>query len=186
MILPVYAYGHPVLRKISQDVTREEEGLFNFIEDLFETMHFSDGVGLAAPQVGRSIRVFIVDARIYANEEPLLKDFRKVFINPRVVEEDGEPVSLQEGCLSIPHIHEEVVRPSDVHIQYYDDQFEAHDEWFSGMAARIIQHEYDHLEGILFTDKLFPLRKRLLRGKLRDITRGDVKVNYKMVFPVKK
>jgi len=185
MILPIYAYGSPVLKKIAQDIPEDYPQLAETIENMFETMESSDGVGLAAPQVGLSIRMFVVDARVYAEEDPSLKDFRKVFINAHILEEDGEELSISEGCLSVPNIHEEVVRKSRVKLSYCNEQFEYSEEWFEGMAARIIQHEYDHLDGILFPEKLAPLKRRLLKGKLRDISKGDVKVSYRMVFPLK-
>lgn len=185
MVLPIYAYGTSVLRKKAAEIPQDYPDLPLLIENMFETMHFSEGVGLAAPQVGLSIRLFIVDARVYAEEEPALKDFRKVFINPWILEEEGDEESIQEGCLSVPKIHEEVVRQSRVLIRYQDEQFKSYEEWYEGMAARIIQHEYDHLEGILFPDRLIPFKKRLLKGKLRDISKGKVDVTYKMVFPNK-
>ena len=186
MILPVYAYGSPHLRKISEDIGPDYEGLNELIANMFETMKSSQGVGLAAPQVGLSIRLFVVDANIYADEEPSLEGFRKVFINADIYEYRGEEELMSEGCLSIPAIHEEVNRPTEIRIRYVDENFQEHDEEFTGMAARIIQHEYDHLDGILFTDKLSALKKRLLKGKLRDISRGKTSASYKMVFPVKK
>jgi len=186
MILPVYAYGTPHLRKVSDDIGPDYEGLADLIENMFETMRSSDGVGLAAPQVGLSIRLFVVDANIYADEDPGLKDFRRVFINSEIYHYEGREELMTEGCLSIPGIHEDVSRPPEIRIRYLDENFREHDESFSGMAARIIQHEYDHLDGILFTDKLSPLKKRLLKGKLRDITNGKTDAKYKMVFPSKK
>ena len=186
MILPVYAYGSPVLKKVAADIPSDYPGLEQLITDMFDTMKVSDGVGLAAPQVGASIRLFVIDARIYADEEPSLKDFRKVFVNPHILEKGGEEVLMQEGCLSVPNIHEDVLRPDKIRMQYVDENQIAHEEWFEGMAARIIQHEHDHLDGILFPDRLSPLKKRLLKGKLRDISQGKVSVRYKMVFPQKK
>ena len=186
MKLPVYAYGSPRLRKISEDIEPDYAGLTDLIANMFETMKDSEGVGLAAPQVGLSIRLFVVDANIYADEEPSLAGFRKVFINSDIYHYDGEEELMTEGCLSIPAIHEDVSRPTIIRIRYLDDQFQTHDEEFTGMAARIIQHEYDHLDGILFTDKLSALKKRLIKGKLRDISKGKTKAQYKMVFPTKK
>ncbi len=186
MILPVYAYGSPLLRKISDDIGPDFDGLSDLIDNMFETMSSSEGVGLAAPQVGLSIRLFVVDANIYADEEPSLKGFRKVFINPDIYHYAGDEELITEGCLSIPAIHEEVSRPGIIRIRYVDGLFQEHDEKFIGMAARIIQHEYDHLDGILFTDKLSVLKKRLLKGKLRDISRGKTNAHYKMIFPAKK
>ncbi len=187
MKLPVYAYGCPRLRKISDDIEPDYPGLSELIENMFETMKSSEGVGLAAPQVGLSIRLFVVDANIYADEEPELEGFRKVFINADIYEyNDDEEEILTEGCLSIPGIHEDVIRPTVIRIKYQDENFVEHDEEYIGMAARIIQHEYDHLDGILFTDKLSALKKRLLKGKLRDISRGKTNAVYKMIFPGKK
>ncbi len=186
MKLPVYAYGCPLLRKISDDIGQDYEGLNELIDNMFETMKFSEGVGLAAPQVGLSIRLFVVDATIYADEEPELDGFRKVFINSDIYYYEGDEEIMTEGCLSIPGIHEDVTRETVVRIKYQDENFEEHDEEYRGMAARIIQHEYDHLDGILFTDKLSPLKKRLIKGKLRDISRGKTNTVYKMVLPSKK
>lgn len=186
MKLPVYAYGSPHLRKISDDIGPDYKGLNELVENMFETMKSSEGVGLAAPQVGLSIRLFVVDAHIYAEEEPELDGFRKVFINADIYQYNDEEEILTEGCLSIPAIHEDVIRPTVIRIKYVDENFEEHDEEYSGMAARIIQHEYDHLDGILFTDKLTALKKRLLKGKLRDISQGKTNAHYKMIFPAKK
>lgn len=185
MILPVYAYGSPHLRQISQEISPDYEGLSELIDNMFDTMKLSDGVGLAAPQIGLSIRLFLVDANIYADEEPSLKGFRKVFINADIYSYEGEEELMTEGCLSIPGIHEDVSRPPKIRMRYFDQDFQEHDEEFEGMAARIIQHEYDHLDGILFTDKLSPLKKRLLKAKLRDISKGKTNASYKMIFPVK-
>jgi peptide deformylase len=149
-------------------------------------MYTSVGVGLAAPQVNKSIRLFIMDATPYAEDYPEASDFRKVFINPRIIEEDGNDWIFNEGCLSIPHIREDITRKSKVRIQYYDQEFKFHDEVYTGVIGRIIQHEYDHLEGILFVDKTSPLKKTLLRRKLNDISKGNIEVSYKMIFPEKK
>lgn len=186
MILPIVAYGHPNLRKVSQDITPDYEGLGELISNMWETMYYSSGVGLAAAQVNRQIRLFLVDASPYAKEHPETTGFKKVFINPRIVDEKGEEWAFNEGCLSIPDVHEDVIRQSDVHIIYRDEQFVEHDEWYSGIVARIIQHEYDHLEGKLFVDKIHPLRKMMLKRKLNDISKGDIDVTYKMIFPLKK
>ena len=186
MILPVYAYGSPVLRKIAVDVTPDYQGLGELIGNMFETMKVADGVGLAAPQVGLSLRLFVMDARVYAEHEPGLSDFRKVFINAHIIEKGGDEEIIEEGCLSIPNIHEDILRPGKIHIQYVNEDFTPVDEWYEGMAARIIQHEYDHLDGVLFPDLVNPLKKTLLKSKLRDISKGKVAVKYKMVFPLKK
>ncbi len=186
MILPIVAFGHPNLRKVSVDITPDYPGLNQLIEDMWETMYFSVGVGLAAPQVNRQIRLFVIDANPYVKQYPEAEGFRKVFINAQIKELKGEEWTYNEGCLSIPDIHEDVDRPGDVHITYYDENFEFHDEWFSGIVARVIQHEYDHLEGILFVDKIHSLRRIMLKRKLSDITKGDIDVGYKMIFPPKK
>jgi len=186
MILPVYAYGSPVLRKVATDITPDYEGLAELIENMFETMTADDGVGLAAPQIGLPIRLFVMDARAYAEQDPALANFRKVFINARIVEKGGEEEIMEEGCLSIPNIHEDVLRPGEIRIRYVDENFKPVEEWYEGMVARIIQHEYDHLDGIMFTDLVNPLKKTLLRSKLRDISKGKVAAKYKMVFPLKK
>jgi peptide deformylase len=186
MILPIYAYGSPVLRKVAPDIGPDYENLQGLISDMFETMKAADGVGLAAPQVGRSIRLFIMDARPYAEDDPALRDLRKVFINPYVIEKSGEEELISEGCLSVPNIHEDILRPGHVRIKYLDENFQEFDEVYEGMAARIILHEYDHLDGILFPDLVSPLKKRLLKGKLRDISTGKISPKYRMVFPLKK
>ena len=192
MILPVIAYGDPVLRAECEEV---EEGtdMTSILKDMRDTMHQASGVGLAAPQVGKSIRLFIVDASPFAEEEPeneeeaqnfeILKDFKKVFINPIIEEERGKKWAFSEGCLSIPGIREEVIRENIVKISYYDEEWNFHEEEYTGVAARIIQHEYDHIEGILFTDYLNPLKRRMLKRKLMDISRGEVSVTYRMKFP---
>jgi peptide deformylase len=196
LVLPIIAYGDPVLRKRGVDIDKNYAGLGQLIADMFETMYEAKGVGLAAPQVGRSIRLFIVDASPFAEEEdddgnPVeenaeLKDFKKVFINAQIVEEDGEEWKFNEGCLSIPKIREEVERKPKITIEYQDENFKRHKETYEGIAARIIQHEYDHIEGKLFVDRISSLRKRLLKGKLTDISKGKVDVAYKMRFPVTK
>lgn len=188
MILPIYAYGTSILREIANDIdpVKDKEAVKTLINDMFETMWAAEGVGLAAPQVGKSFRIFIVDARVYGDEDPSLADFKKVFINAHILDKEGDEGYVQEGCLSIPKIHEDVLRPFRIRMKYLDEEFIEHEEWFEGMAARIIQHEYDHLDGILFPDKLSPLKKRLLKGKLRDISTGKIDVRYKMVFQKKK
>lgn len=183
MMMPVTAYGHPTLRKKAKQIDKDYEGLHELIENMFETMYNSNGVGLAAPQVNLSIRLFLIDATAYEKELPEAKDFKKVFINPTVIDKEGDKWGMDEGCLSIPGISEEVIREDEVHIQYYDENWEFHDEKYTGMLGRIIQHEYDHLEGILFTDRLSPLRKTLIRGKLKDIAYGKVDPGYRMLYP---
>lgn len=179
MIYPVYVYGSGILRQAAKPVEKDHPELNRLIEDMFETMYASEGVGLAAPQIGQSIRMFVVDASPFAEDEPALEGFKKVFINPEIYERTGEQTLFSEGCLSIPGIHEEVLRESEIRIRYTDNDFTVHDEAYGGMAARIIQHEYDHLEGKMFVDHLSPLRKSLLKSKLFKITKGDHKASYR-------
>lgn len=183
MVLPVVVYGHPVLRKIAKEIDPDYDNLGQFIEDIFETMYDSEGIGLASPQVGKSIRLFIIDASPLEDEEPEMADFKKVFINPEIIERSGETSAFNEGCLSIPNLREEVVREPKIRITYYDENFKFYEEEYDGTISRIIQHEYDHLEGILFTDKVSPLRKRLLRGKLMAISKGRFEASYKTLLP---
>lgn len=186
MVLPVTAYGHPVLRKVAEEIDKDYPGLDEFIQNMWDTMYYSEGVGLAAPQVNKSIRIFIVDASPYGEQLSAAKDFRSTFINPVIKERTGDDELLEEGCLSIPNIREEVERPQSIQIQYYDAEWNFHDEFYSGMLARIIQHEYDHLQGVLFTDHLSNMRKTMLRSKLSNISKGKVDVSYKMIFPFPK
>ena len=195
MIYPIVAYGDPVLKKEAEEIEKDYPELDKLIEDMFETMYAASGVGLAAPQIGKSIRLFIVDGSPFAEddeegeEDPKaqgMENFKKVFINPIIEEEHGEEWGFNEGCLSIPKIREEVFRKERVVISYYDENWELKEETYEGYAARIIQHEYDHVDGILFTDHLSPLKKRLLTKKLQNISKGDVTVDYRMKFPLKK
>jgi len=190
MILPILSFGSPVLRKECEDFD-ENSPLENLISDMFETMYAASGVGLAGPQVGIGKRIFVVDGSPFGeaeegekvDEELLeLKKFKKVFINPIIEEESGKLWPFNEGCLSIPGIREEVERKSDIKISYYNENWQFIEESYQGIAARIIQHEYDHIEGVLFTDHLKPLKRRLLKGKLDDVSKGKVDVNYKMKF----
>ena len=183
MIFPVVAFGHPNLRKVSEDIDKDYPGLDQFIADMFETMYVSNGVGLAAPQVNRNIRLFIIDATPYAEDFPGETDLKKVFINAHIIEESGEEWSFNEGCLSIPEIREDVIRKPELRIQYYDENFNFHDDRIKGVLARVIQHEYDHLDGILFVDLINPLRKMMLKRKLNDISKGLIKTDYKMIYP---
>lgn len=193
MILPIRAYGDPVLKKVAADIEPGHPGLEQLIADMYETMYEASGVGLAAPQIGQSIRLFIVDASPFAEDEGLeqeerdfLKDFKKVFINPYIVEEEGEEWPFEEGCLSIPGIREEVKRHETIVLQWQDEDFKEYEEEFTGFAARVIQHEHDHLDGKLFIDYLPTLRRTMLKGKLRDISLGKTDAKYKMRFtPVK-
>ena len=185
MKYPVTVYGDSILRKKAQKIDKDFPNLKEIIENMWETMYYSDGVGLAAPQVGMTIRIFVIDARSGADEEPELKDFKKVFINPEIIEKKGDEWVMNEGCLSLPEIREDVTRPEEVTIRYFDENFVEHTETFKGFAGRVIQHEYDHLEGILFIDYLSPLRKRLLKSKLLNISKGKVQPHYKIKVPVK-
>lgn len=180
MIYPIYVYGQPVLRQVAKEISFDYPNLKTLIADMFETMKVSEGVGLAAPQIGLSIRLFVVDATSMAEEEPALKDFRKVFINPKILERWGEETIFNEGCLSLPGIREDVKRESIIRIAYYDEDFKPHEEVYDGFAARVIQHEYDHIEGILFIDRISPLRRKMLKSKLLNISKGLVEANYKI------
>jgi len=184
MIYPIYVYGNPVLRQVAKDIDSSFPDLQKFISDMFETMYASDGLGLAAPQVGKSIRLIVIDGEPMAKEHPEMKDFKKVFINVHIIERIGEKVTMGEGCLSLPGLHEEVDRESGVRIEYYDENWQLHNEVFTGHKARVVLHEYDHLDGILFTDKLSPLRRRLIKGKLTDISKGRFDAEYRTVLPV--
>lgn len=183
MILPITAYGHPTLKKVAQDIDKDYPGLEQLIADMFETMYYSKGVGLAAPQIDKSIRLLVIDATPYAEDFPEAKNFKKVMINARIIEESGSEWAFNEGCLSVPDIREDVYRKPNIKITYMDEAFNEHTEEFSGVAARIIQHEYDHLEGVLFVERLAPLKKMLLKRKLTDITKGNIKIDYRMKFP---
>lgn len=181
--MPVVAYGHPALKKVAEEIPPDYPELEAFIRDMWETMYVSDGVGLAAPQVNRPVRLFVIDANPYAEKYPEVKGFKKVFINAKIYEESGEEWIFNEGCLSFPGLREDIVRKPVIRIRYFDEQFKPYDEEYNGILARIIQHEYDHIEGILMVDRISPLKKVLLKRKLSEITRGDVDVHYKMIFP---
>lgn len=191
MVFPIVAYGAAILRKTSQDITPDYPGLQILIEDMWETMYASSGVGLAAPQINKDIRLFVMDsAQIFENLEedekgvyPDAPGIKKVFINAHIVSVDGDEWVYNEGCLSIPKIREDVYRPEVVTLKYMDENFKEHTETFNGITARVIQHEYDHIDGKLFIDYLKPLRRKLLQGKLNDISKGKVKMDYKMIFP---
>jgi len=186
MIIPIVAYGTPVLKQMAQEISADYPDLKSLIENMFETMYEASGVGLAAPQIGKSIRLFIVDGSPFADEDTDMEGFRKVFINPTLLEESGEEWNFNEGCLSIPSVREDVSRQAKIRIRYQDEDFNTYEEEYEGTKARIIQHEYDHIEGVLFTDYLSAIKKRLLKGKLNDIAKGKVKVDYRMKFPLKK
>lgn len=187
MILPIAAYGHPVLKKKGEKIDQDYPELNKLILDMFETMYNSKGVGLAAQQINRAIRLFVIDASPYEEEYPEIKDFKKVFINAEIVDEQGELVEMEEGCLSVPEIREYVRRPDTVYLNYYDENFKFYEaERFDGLIARIIQHEFDHTDGVLFVEKLPQIKKVLLKRKLNDISTGKIDPGYKMIFPKKK
>ncbi|WGK64318.1 peptide deformylase [Croceiramulus getboli] len=193
MILPIVAYGDPVLKKKAKAITPDYPALQELIENMYETMYGAHGVGLAAPQIGRAIRLFIVDTQPFseddeldAEEVRLLANFKKTFINAEILEEEGEEWAFSEGCLSIPGINEDVFRQPKITIRYQDEDFKEHTETYEGLIARVIQHEYDHIEGILFTDKLSSLKRRLIKGKLTNISKGKTEAGYRMRFPAAK
>lgn len=192
MKLPIVAYGDPVLRKKAEEIDEDYPNLKQIIDDMFDTMYGARGVGLAAPQIGLPIRLFVIDASPFAEDDedsegdPSLKDFKKVLINPIIIEESGDKWAFNEGCLSIPDITEDVMRHPNIVINYLDENFEEHEVQLSGLAARIVQHEYDHIEGKLFVDKLGPLKKTMLKSKLDAISKGLIRVGYKMKFPLQK
>lgn len=184
MIYPIVMYGDPVLRQRAKDI-EPGTNIRELVEDMFETMHAANGVGLAAPQIGKSIRLFVIDGRVI-EDEPGMEDFKKVFVNPEMIEELGTPWEYEEGCLSIPNIREKISRKERLKIKYMDEDWNSYEEIFDGLKARIIQHEYDHIEGKMFVDYLTPLKKRLLKGKLSDISKGKVDTEYRILAPLKK
>jgi len=193
MILPIVAYGDPVLRKVGVDIDKDYPNLTELIANMKETMYNAQGVGLAAPQIGKAIRLFIVDTSPFAQDEEFnederayLENFKKVFINAKITNEDGDEWAFQEGCLSIPDIREDVFRQEKLTIEYLDENFEKHTEEIDGLAARVVQHEYDHIEGVLFTDKISSLKKRLIKKRLENISKGKINVDYRMRFPAQK
>ena len=179
MILPMYLYGQSVLRKVAEPIEKDYPELQTLIDNMFETMYKSEGVGLAAPQIGLGIRVVVIDASPMAEEEPSLANSKMALINPHIESFEGDNVSMEEGCLSLPGIHESVTRKNTIHITYMDENFVDHDEVISGYLARVIQHEYDHLEGHVFTDRISPIRRQLITNKLQNIAKGKVNCNYK-------
>ena len=182
MIYPIVVYGDPVLKKRGEDIDKDELDVKQLSADMFETMEAANGIGLAAPQIGKSLRMFVVDGTPIDDED--MADFRKVFINPVIEEETGEEWAFEEGCLSIPEIREEVERQEKLRIRYFDENWEEHEDEFDGMKARIIQHEYDHIEGILFTDHISPFKRKILKGKLTNISKGKVTPDYRIKIPV--
>ena len=192
MILPIVAYGHPILRKVAQDIDKNYPGLDKLIEDMWETMYASNGVGLAAPQINRDIRLFVIDSeQIFANRDeededetyPDAPGVKQLFINAHIVEELGDDWAYNEGCLSIPKIREDIYRAEEVTLEFMDENFVKHTRTYNGITARIILHEYDHIEGRLFIDHIKPLKRKLLKRKLDDISKGNIRVDYKMMFP---
>jgi peptide deformylase len=190
MILPIVAYGDAVLKKKAKGIDKDYPKLNALLENMYETMYGAFGVGLAAPQIGLPIRIFLVDTEPFSEDEELsqeereqMKNFKKTFINAQILEEEGDEWAFNEGCLSIPDVREDVFRQPKIKIQYQDENFETHVEEYDGLIARVIQHEYDHIEGILFTDKLSSFKKRLIKGKLTNISKGKIKIDYRMRFP---
>lgn len=190
MILPIVAYGDPVLRKKATDISQDYKNLQTLIENMYETMYNAHGVGLAAPQIGLPIRLFIIDCEPFSNDEELtaeeqkdLAQLKQTFINAKILEETGNEWAFNEGCLSIPDVREDVFRKEKITISYYDENFTQQTKTYEGLAARVIQHEYDHIEGVLFTDKLSPLKRRLIKSKLTNISKGKIDVDYRMKFP---
>lgn len=193
MILPIVAYGDPVLKKVGADINEDYPQLDVLLNNMFETMYNASGVGLAAPQIGLAIRLFVVDTTPFSDDEDLTSDeqkalngFKRVFINATILKEEGNEWAFNEGCLSIPDVREDVFRKPTITVAYLDENFKPHTEVFDGLIARVIQHEYDHIEGVLFTDKLSSLKKRLIKGRLANISKGKISVDYRMRFPNQK
>ena len=181
MVLPIYIYGQPVLRKEAKDITADYEGLKELIVNMWETLAESEGIGLAAPQIGKAIRLVVIDLDLISDDFPEYKGLRNVYINPHILEyDDTETSSSEEGCLSLPGIHEKVVRPTRIHVQWMDEQFKPHDEWVNGYLARVMQHEFDHLDGHMFIDRISPLRKQLIKSKLGAMLKGRVNCHYRV------
>ena len=179
MILPIYLYGQTVLRKVAEDITPDYPELNKLIEDMFETMHAAEGIGLAAPQIGLAIRLVVVDLNVLSEDFPEFKDFRRVYINAEILETSEDTESMEEGCLSLPGIHEKVTRPTRIHVKYLDENFVEHDEWVDGYLARVMQHEFDHLEGKVFADRLSPLRRQMNKNRLMNLLKGKAHCTYK-------
>lgn len=181
MILPIYIYGQPVLREVAEDITPDYPNLSEIIANMYETLDAAEGIGLAAPQIGMAIRLVVIDLDVLKEDLPEYAGFRHVFINPHIVEidEDSKKETMEEGCLSIPGIHESVARHTRIHVTYLDENMAEHDEWVEGYLARVMQHEFDHLEGTMFVDRLTPLRKQLIRSKLKQLTQGKYRCSYR-------
>lgn len=180
MILPIYIYGQPVLRKVAEDITPDYPDLQTLIADMWDTLADSEGIGLAAPQIGKAIRLVVIDLDVISEDFPEYKGFRQVYINSHIVEyDDTNTDSSEEGCLSLPAIHEKVVRPTRIRVQWMDEQFQPHDEWIEGYLARVMQHEFDHLDGKMFVDRISPLRKQLIKSKLKALLQGRFRCGYK-------
>ncbi len=179
MILPIYLLGQPVLRKETEEITADYPNLAELIDNMFQTMYNSDGVGLAAPQIGLDIRLFVIDASPMKEDFPGIDSTKRVFINPEIIETSEETIAYEEGCLSVPGIHEKVTRPTAITINYFDENFVEHTDTYDGFFARIVQHEYDHLEGHVFTDRVSPMRRQMIGGKLQNIQKGKVRCSYK-------
>ncbi len=182
MKLPIYLYGQPVLRKVAEDITPDYPELTKLLANMYETMYDADGIGLAAPQIGLSIRLLVFDLSVLSKENPEYANRKQVMINAHIVEQTGDDVTREEGCLSLPNIHENVTRKDKIRIQYVDEHFKAHDEIFEGFVSRVIQHEYDHLEGVLFIDHISLIRKQLIKGKLNSILNGKARVDYRVAI----
>lgn len=184
MVLPIYTYGQPVLRKVAEDIPLDYPDLPELIQNMFETNTASDGVGLAAPQIGKSVRVVVIDLDVLSDTFPEYKDFRHAFINGHILEfDDSETETMEEGCLSLPGIHESVTRAKRIHVKYLDEHLKEHDEWVDGYLARVIQHEFDHLEGRVFTDRLSAFRRQMISGKLKALLQGKVRCGYRVKVP---
>lgn len=186
MILPIVAYGHATLKKMSEDIDQDYPNLDKLLDDMFETMYADSGVGLAAPQINKNIRLFIIDADPFKEDHPEAEGVKKVMINAAILEEEGEEWSFEEGCLSVPDVHEGIMRKPRILIEYYDENWELHEEWIDGIIARIIQHEYDHIDGKIFIERLSGMRKMLLKKKLHNISTGNITPKYRMIFPAAK
>ncbi len=184
MIYPIVAYGNPILKKEAEEI-KEGTNLDALIQDMYATMDFANGVGLAAPQINQGVRLFVIDSSLMLDEDDAEKGIRRVFINPIILDEYGDDYSFEEGCLSIPEVRAEIIRPETLTIEYFDENWNLKEEEFSGMTARVIQHEYDHLEGILFVDYLKGLKKRLVQSKLIDVSKGKISTDYRMIYPLR-